>query len=326
VADAFSNGQVDGCGDAQPNFGFISALITQPPAIISHGNYMYVGPLGGNVIQFAVTAFPNGQSNYQFRTFVTGLSILTGLGVAEDLKSLMIYTDPTTLGLASQEVVTKLPLCEDMLGETTVAGGGTTTTGGGTTTTGGGTTTGTGTTTTGGFTTPTTAAADNSAPITGAIVGGGTASPTSTPATGGAIGGLVTPTTAGNGVGTPSSGAKGGSANGAGTAAAAANPAGVPVTGTVGLFATAGFDPTGPMTAKVTAFNMFGLPRIARDPPPFASPTFVASRPNVLTVLDASARAVPGESVTAKVKTKPRTSDRRNRMQDHLSMTIGNAR
>jgi hypothetical protein len=333
VADAFSNGLVDGCGDAQPNFGFISALITQPPAIISHGNYMYVGPLGGNVIQFAVTQDQNGQSNYQFRTYVTGLSILTGLGVAEDLKSLMIYTDPTTLGLASQEVVTRLPLCEDMLGETTVAGGGTTTTGGGTTTTGGGTTTtgGTGTTTTptGGFTTPTTAAADNSAPITGAIVGGGVApTSTGTPATGGAIGGLATPATAGTGVGTPSSAAKGGSTAGAaGNPAAAANPPGVPVAGTAGLFATAGQDPTGPMTAKVTAISLFGLPRIALDPPPFASPTFVASRPNVPTVLDASARAAPGETVAAKVKTKPRTSDvRRNRIQDHLSMTIGNAK
>jgi hypothetical protein len=36
------------------------------------------------------------------------------LGVADDLKSLMVMTDPSALGLASQEVITKTPLCEDM--------------------------------------------------------------------------------------------------------------------------------------------------------------------------------------------------------------------
>jgi hypothetical protein len=45
---------------------------------------------------------------------VTGLSITTGVGIAEDLQSLMVYTDPSAIGLAGQEVVTKLPLCEDM--------------------------------------------------------------------------------------------------------------------------------------------------------------------------------------------------------------------
>ena len=45
---------------------------------------------------------------------MTGLSIVTGLGIAEDQKSLMIYADPTTIGLSGQEVVTKVPLCEDM--------------------------------------------------------------------------------------------------------------------------------------------------------------------------------------------------------------------
>jgi hypothetical protein len=118
LQEAFLDDLSNGCGDAQPNFGFTSALITEPPAIISHGNYMYVGPLGGTVVQFAVTTEPfSGFSHYAFRTYMTGLSILTGLGVAEDQKSLMIYTDPTAIGLAAQEIVTKVPLCEDMLGE-----------------------------------------------------------------------------------------------------------------------------------------------------------------------------------------------------------------
>ena len=38
----------------------------------------------------------------------------TGLGVADDLKSLMVFTDPSAAGVAAAEVVMKLPLCEDM--------------------------------------------------------------------------------------------------------------------------------------------------------------------------------------------------------------------
>ena len=108
---AFANG----CGLAQPNSAYSSALITQPSAMISHGLYMYSGPVGGTIIQFKVTEDPVSHlSQYKFRTFVTGLSIVTGLGVADDQKSLMIYADPTAIGLAAQEVVTKVPLCEDM--------------------------------------------------------------------------------------------------------------------------------------------------------------------------------------------------------------------
>jgi hypothetical protein len=105
----------NGCGLAQPNFGFSSALVTQPATLITHGHYMYTGPLGGTIVQFRLTVDPNSHiTQYHFRTLVTGLSIVTGLGIAEDQKSLMIYTDPTAIGLASQEIVTKVPLCEDM--------------------------------------------------------------------------------------------------------------------------------------------------------------------------------------------------------------------
>jgi hypothetical protein len=117
LAQAFANplSFANGCGLAQPNFGFSSALVTQPNALISHGHYMYTGPLGGTIIQFKLSVDPSSAiTQYKFRTLVTGLSIVTGLGIAEDQKSLMIYTDPTAIGLAAQEVVTKVPLCEDM--------------------------------------------------------------------------------------------------------------------------------------------------------------------------------------------------------------------
>jgi hypothetical protein len=76
---------------------------------------MYTGPLGGTVAQFKLTVDPiSGLTQYAFRTILTGISLTTGLGVADDLQSLMVYTDPSTVGLAGQGVVTKIPLCEDM--------------------------------------------------------------------------------------------------------------------------------------------------------------------------------------------------------------------
>jgi hypothetical protein len=120
LADAFAHNRQGGCGNALSNFGFASALVTQPAALIRHtapnGDlYMYTGPLGGTIDQFKLTIDPNsGLTNYAFRTYVTGTSLNTGLGIAEDQKSLMVYTDPSAVGLAGQDVIVKLPLCEDM--------------------------------------------------------------------------------------------------------------------------------------------------------------------------------------------------------------------
>jgi hypothetical protein len=108
------------CGKAQPNIGASAAAITQPQAIISHGLYMYAPTTSGAVVQFKVTTDPvSGLSQYASRTYATGLApvagtITTGLGVADDLQSLMVFTDPSGFGLAAQEVIAKLPLCEDM--------------------------------------------------------------------------------------------------------------------------------------------------------------------------------------------------------------------
>jgi hypothetical protein len=107
------------CGTMTANAGFTSALITQPSSIISHvaadgTGYMYTGPLGGLVIQAHLGKDLVGRTTYKTRTYLSGISLSTGLGVADDLKSLMVMTDPSAVGLSGQEVITKTPLCEDM--------------------------------------------------------------------------------------------------------------------------------------------------------------------------------------------------------------------
>jgi hypothetical protein len=95
--------------------GSIQGAFAEPSTIISHGSYMYA-PTGSTVVQFKVTVDPvSGLSKYAFRTYVSGLSsFITGLGVADDLGSLMVFADQSGIGLAGQEVITKLPLCEDI--------------------------------------------------------------------------------------------------------------------------------------------------------------------------------------------------------------------
>jgi len=104
------------CGSARPNIGFPAATVVQPQAIISHASYMYAGSLSGTVVQIKVTVDPlTGLSQYASRTYLSGLSsFITGLGVADDLQSLMTFTDPSGIGMAGQEVIVKAPLCEDM--------------------------------------------------------------------------------------------------------------------------------------------------------------------------------------------------------------------
>jgi hypothetical protein len=114
LADAFVHNRSNGCGTAFANFAFLS--VPQPNTVIRHGHYMYVGPqAGGSITQFKVTTNPiSGVSTYKSRTYLSSVAVATGLGVADDLGSLMVYTDPSVVGVAAAEVVTKLPLCEDM--------------------------------------------------------------------------------------------------------------------------------------------------------------------------------------------------------------------
>ena len=235
LADAFARNFQNGCGSAQPNFAFASALIIQPKALISHGKYMYTGPIGGTVYQFLVKTNPiSGLSEYRHRTYATGLSIVTGLGTDDALQSLFIYTDPTAIGLAAREFVTKLPLCEDMDGEVptpvATAPGGTVT--GGTTTTilagagGPAVVTVTGATTATGAATTTAAAATPTAAAATSPTGAATAATTPTTTTGGLI--------LGGGGGIPAGGAT--TATGAGTATTGAlttTGAGTTTTGTL---------------------------------------------------------------------------------------------
>jgi hypothetical protein len=107
------------CGTMTANAGFTSALITQPSSITSHvaadgSGYVYTGPLGGLVIQAHLGKDFVGRTTYKTRTYLSGISLSTGLGIADDLGSLMVMTDPSAVGLSGQEVVTKTPLCEDM--------------------------------------------------------------------------------------------------------------------------------------------------------------------------------------------------------------------
>jgi len=113
----FNAHSINHCGKAQPNVGSSSAgVTTQTAAVISHGSYVYALTTSGPVVQLKVTVDPvSGLSQYASRTYVTRLSGFgTGLGAADDLQSLMVFTDASGIGAATQEVITKLPLCEDM--------------------------------------------------------------------------------------------------------------------------------------------------------------------------------------------------------------------
>jgi hypothetical protein len=127
AAVAFNNNSQNHCGNALPVSSLGSgAQVTQPSASAVHGSYLYLAPIGGIVVQAKITGgpwapgvtpagtpFPYTLTQFpSVQTYVTGTSLVTGLGAAEDLKSLMVMADPSGIGLAAQEVLTKVPLCE----------------------------------------------------------------------------------------------------------------------------------------------------------------------------------------------------------------------
>jgi hypothetical protein len=119
VPGALQANTANKCGTMTANAGFTSALITQPSSLLSHvaadgTGYIYTGPLGGLVIQAHLGKDLVGRTTYKTRTYLSGVSLSTGLGVADDIGSLMVMTDPSAVGLAGQEAITKTPLCEDM--------------------------------------------------------------------------------------------------------------------------------------------------------------------------------------------------------------------
>jgi hypothetical protein len=115
IATAFANKSGGHCGNAFPNNLFLQALVTQPTSIITHGSYMYTSPIGGIVIQVKAFTDPTNQNLTTYgspKVYATGLPLVTGLGVAEDLDSLIVYSDPSGIGAAGQEIVNRFPLCE----------------------------------------------------------------------------------------------------------------------------------------------------------------------------------------------------------------------
>jgi hypothetical protein len=120
LAAVFNAKSANHCGTAQVNSGFLAGQIIKPPAMIRHGRYMYTSttatsvglPPGDMVVQFKVTVDPaSGLSQYRIRSYVTGLPAVTGLGVADDLESLMVYTSKQTLVPEPLVFIAKLPLC-----------------------------------------------------------------------------------------------------------------------------------------------------------------------------------------------------------------------
>jgi hypothetical protein len=107
------------CGTATANAGFATTQITQPSSLLPHvaadgTGYMYTGPLGGTVVQFHLGEDNLGRTTYQSRTYLTGIGQSTGLGVADDLGSLMVVSIVPTVATVLVTAITKLPLCEDM--------------------------------------------------------------------------------------------------------------------------------------------------------------------------------------------------------------------
>jgi hypothetical protein len=104
----------------------------------SNGNkYMYTAGTGQPVVQSKLTTDAVGATHYTIRTFFSnGNGFVTGVGIAPDMNfttagsvntlgvptpaagatgsgSVIAMTDPSGLALAGQEVMSRLPLCED---------------------------------------------------------------------------------------------------------------------------------------------------------------------------------------------------------------------
>jgi hypothetical protein len=141
IQDVFNNHKGGGCNWG-PNSGFSASPVVQPQTmatyVASNGNmYMFTAGVGQPVVQTRMTQDATNSTHYNTRTYFSGENgTTTGVGVAPDMNfttvgsvntlgaptpalgatgagSLIVMVDPTGLGLASQEVMTRLPLCED---------------------------------------------------------------------------------------------------------------------------------------------------------------------------------------------------------------------
>lgn len=118
IAQAFAQHSTNHC-KATPTAGLntapdgVTALKVETQALVSHGQYLYRGVKGGIVYQAKLAGSTTGTTITQ-RFFGLGFTSPTGFGFSEGSGSTMIYDDPSALGLAAQERITKLPICEDM--------------------------------------------------------------------------------------------------------------------------------------------------------------------------------------------------------------------
>jgi hypothetical protein len=141
IADVFKNHKQGNC-QFGPNSGFSASPVIQPNSMAvyqaSNGHqYMFTAGTGQPLVQSRFTTDAVGATHYTIRTFFSnGNGFVTGVGVAPDMNfttagsvntagvptpavgatgsgSVIAMTDPTGLGLAAQEVMTRLPLCED---------------------------------------------------------------------------------------------------------------------------------------------------------------------------------------------------------------------
>jgi hypothetical protein len=117
ISVAFANHSANHCGTATRNAFLnaapdgVTAVKAETQALVSHGQYLYRAIKGGAIYQAKVTA--TGVTE-PVRPFATGLTNPTGIGFDEGFQSIMLYDDPSGLGLAAREVIYKLPICEDM--------------------------------------------------------------------------------------------------------------------------------------------------------------------------------------------------------------------
>jgi hypothetical protein len=144
IADVFKNHKNGNCAFG-PNSGLSASPVVQPQSIAVYqaGNvtpprqYLFTSGTGQPVTQTRITQDAVGASHYATRTYYSqGTGLVTGVGVAPDMNfttggsvntagaptpaagatgsgSLIVMTDPSGLGLAAQEVMSRLPLCED---------------------------------------------------------------------------------------------------------------------------------------------------------------------------------------------------------------------
>jgi hypothetical protein len=137
IADVFAKHKNGGC-QFGPNAGFSGSPQSLATYQASNGNmYMFAAGTGQPVAQARLTIDATGATNYNTRTYFSGENgITTGVGVAPDMNfttagsvntlgvptpaagatgsgSLIVMTDSSGLGLAAQENMTRLPLCED---------------------------------------------------------------------------------------------------------------------------------------------------------------------------------------------------------------------